>query len=155
MISFGLNFSSKSGTVSDSTYIAFICIMAFGCLCALALLNPYNVIREDNSRAAIAKKPSVWEEFMGLLKVLRDWRVVSLVPFWMAANCKFYYLSFTSAFSRSTQFSYIAQTPTIISKTHITQNSSPFAPAASTARCTGWRKWFPVTYSGCSWTIRT
>jgi hypothetical protein len=88
MISFGLNFSSKSGTVSDATYIAFMCIMAAGCICALALLNPYNVIREDNSRAAVSKKPGVWEEFVGLLKVLRDWRVMSLIPFWMAANCR-------------------------------------------------------------------
>ncbi|KAI7978675.1 hypothetical protein EIK77_010581 [Talaromyces pinophilus] len=78
MISFGLNFSSQSGTVSDSTYIAFMCIMAFGCLCALALLQPYNVIREDNSRAAVPRKPSVWGEFVETLKVLKDWRVVSL-----------------------------------------------------------------------------
>jgi hypothetical protein len=63
--------------------------MAAGCLCALALLNPYNVIREDNSRAAVSKKPGVLEEFVGLLKVLRDWRVASLIPFWMAANCEF------------------------------------------------------------------
>ncbi|KAJ5950084.1 hypothetical protein N7454_001668 [Penicillium verhagenii] len=91
MISFGLNFNSKSGTVSDSTYIAFICIMAFGCLSSLALLKPYNVIREDNSRASVAKKPSVRDEFIGLLKVLRDWRVVSLVPFWMAANYAYNY----------------------------------------------------------------
>ncbi|CEJ57892.1 hypothetical protein PMG11_06569 [Penicillium brasilianum] len=91
MISFGLNFSSASGTVSDATYIAFMCIMAGGCLCALALLNPYNVIREDNSRAAVSKKPGVWEEFVGLLKVLRDWRVISLIPFWMAANYAYNY----------------------------------------------------------------
>lgn len=88
MISFGLNFSSKSGSVSDSTYIAFMCIMAFGCICALALLQPYNVIREDNSRAAVLRKPSVWGEFVETLKILKDWRVVSLVPFWMAANCE-------------------------------------------------------------------
>ncbi|GAM44133.1 MFS transporter [Talaromyces pinophilus] len=91
MISFGLNFSSQSGTVSDSTYIAFMCIMAFGCLCALALLQPYNVIREDNSRAAVLRKPSVWGEFVETLKVLKDWRVVSLVPFWMAANYAYNY----------------------------------------------------------------
>lgn len=96
MISFGLNFSSESGTVSDATYIAFMCIMAFGCLCALALLNPYTVIREDNSRAAVSKKPGVWDEFVGLLKVLRDWRVVCLVPFWMAANCEFHFFPFVT-----------------------------------------------------------
>jgi hypothetical protein len=87
MISFGLNFNSKSGTVSDSTYIAFICIMAAGCCCGLGLLKPYHVIREDRSRAAVAKKPSVKGEFLGLLKVIKDWRVISLIPFWMAANC--------------------------------------------------------------------
>jgi hypothetical protein len=89
MISFGLNFHSESGTVSDSTYIAFMCIMGAGCCCALGLLNPYNVIREDRSRAAVAKKPSVWGEFVQLVKVIKDWRVVSLIPFWMAANCSF------------------------------------------------------------------
>ncbi|KAL2820308.1 major facilitator superfamily domain-containing protein [Aspergillus granulosus] len=91
MISFGLNFHSASGTVSDSTYIAFMCIMAGGCCCALGLLNPYNVIREDRSRAAVAKKPSVWGEFVQLVKVIKDWRVVSLIPFWMAANYAYNY----------------------------------------------------------------
>ena len=65
-----------------------MCIMAFGCICALALLQPNNVIREDNSRAAVLRKPSVWGEFVETLKILKDWRVVSLVPFWMAANCE-------------------------------------------------------------------
>ncbi|KAJ5637608.1 hypothetical protein N7490_007487 [Penicillium lividum] len=91
MISFGLNFHSKSGTVSDSTYIAFMCIMAAGCACSLALLKPYNVIREDNSRAATKRAPRVMDEFLGVLKVFKDWRVISLIPFWMAANYAYNY----------------------------------------------------------------
>lgn len=88
MISFGLNFNSSSGTVSDGTYIAFMCIMAVGCSCALGLLKPYNVIREDNSRAAVDRKPRVWDEFKATLRVVKDWRVVSLIPFWITANCE-------------------------------------------------------------------
>ncbi|KFZ23026.1 hypothetical protein V502_02489 [Pseudogymnoascus sp. VKM F-4520 (FW-2644)] len=86
MISFGLNFNSSSGTVSDATYIAFMCIMAGGCCCALLLLNPYDVIREDGSRAAVAKKPSVVREMKATLKIFLDWRVISLIPFWFSAN---------------------------------------------------------------------
>lgn len=88
MISFGLNFNSSSGTVSDGTYIAFMCIMAVGCSCALGLLKPYNVIREDNSRAAVDRKPRVWDEFKATLRVIKDWRVISLIPFWITANCE-------------------------------------------------------------------
>ncbi|KAJ5614496.1 hypothetical protein N7528_008150 [Penicillium herquei] len=91
MIAFGLNFNSTSGTVSDGTYIAFMCIMAAGCLCAFGLLKPYNVIREDKSRAAVERKPRVFAEFVATLKVLKDWRVVSLIPFWITANYAYNY----------------------------------------------------------------
>ena len=87
MISFGLNFHSKSGTVSDGTYIAFMCIMAAGCSCSLALLRPQDVVREDNSRAAVERKPHVWGELKAVINVFKDWRVISLIPFWITANC--------------------------------------------------------------------
>lgn len=65
-----------------------MCIMAAGCACSLGLLKPYNVIREDKSRAAPQRAPRVWDEFLGVVKILKDWRVISLIPFWMAANCE-------------------------------------------------------------------
>ena len=88
MISFGLNYSSELGTVSNVTYIVFMCIMGAGCGCALLLLKPYDVIREDGSRASVPKEPSVITEFVAMLKIFLDWRVITLVPFWFSANCE-------------------------------------------------------------------
>lgn len=65
-----------------------MCIMSAGCACALLLLKPYNVIREDGSRAGVAKKPNVVSEFKATLEIFWDWRVISLIPFWFSANCK-------------------------------------------------------------------
>ena len=94
IISFGMNFHSTSGTITDGTYIAFMCIMAGGCCCALFLLKPRNVIREDGSRAGVATKPPVIKEFAATLKVLMRWEAIALIPFWFSANCRsLYYLS--------------------------------------------------------------
>ena len=88
IISFGMNFDSQSGTITDGTYIAFMCIMAAGCCCALFLLKPHNVIREDGTRAGVPTKPPVWHEFLATLKVLTRWEAIALIPFWFSANCK-------------------------------------------------------------------
>ncbi|ATY60548.1 Major facilitator superfamily general substrate transporter [Cordyceps militaris] len=89
IISFALNFHSTAGTVTDSTYIAFMCIMAAGCCCALFLLKPENVIREDGTRAGVAQRPSIWKEFVATVKILGRWETIALIPFWFSANCMF------------------------------------------------------------------
>lgn len=98
-MSFGLNFHSKSGTVSDSTCmlttpfsvvsvlivfhvdIAFIVVMAFGWFLGALIVPPTKVIRPDGSRPQAREKTSLgFSASMRYLYRILNWRIIILIP---------------------------------------------------------------------------
>ncbi|KAF5374467.1 hypothetical protein D9615_009089 [Tricholomella constricta] len=92
-ISFALNFHSKSGTVNDGTYGAFMAIMSLGWIMSVFIAPPHKVIREDGTRAgpppsgtSIGFRESIKQEFFKFVSALKDWRIWFLIPIFFCAN---------------------------------------------------------------------
>lgn len=81
------NIHSKSNSVNDGTYIAFIVLMAVGFVLAGFLCNPLLVQRSDGSRIILMKHPTWKSELLGLYQTLRgDWYILFLFPMFFASN---------------------------------------------------------------------
>lgn len=85
-IPFILNYHRTAGSVSDGTYIAFMCFMAFGAFLSLTLLPPSQVVRSDGSRATLIKYSNVSTEAIEILKLFFNWKMLLLVPASWASN---------------------------------------------------------------------
>lgn len=88
-VSLGLNYNSKAGTVSNSTYIAFIVIMAFGWFLGIFICPPsavrmpqMEIEKEKRSFSATCK---LW------IKTIIDWRIACLLPMFFSANVFYSY----------------------------------------------------------------
>jgi MFS family permease len=90
LASFGLNYHSKSGTVSDSTYIALLVIMAFGWFLG-SFICPPSAVRVKDLQA----EPEVEKNWKRIAKLafqtMIDWRVVSMLPLFFCANVFYSY----------------------------------------------------------------
>ncbi|ORY24451.1 hypothetical protein BCR39DRAFT_581746 [Naematelia encephala] len=79
-IAFGQNYGlENAGTVSNSTYWAFIAIMLVGAILSLCLASPWKVVRSDGSRAGHDPK------LLGLNETFAQ-KVFFLIPMFFAAN---------------------------------------------------------------------
>ncbi|VDB94301.1 unnamed protein product [Peniophora sp. CBMAI 1063] len=79
--------SGELSAVSTGTYLAFIIIMFFGAALTLLLLSPTAVARGDGSTTVEVQKVSgPMEEIMGLLDIVKDWRILALIPMFFASN---------------------------------------------------------------------
>ena len=90
LASFGLNFHSTSGTVSNTTYIALLIIMAIGWLLG-AFICPPSSVRVSQFQA-MAPKERDWQQTMRLmLRTTADWRVLCMLPLFFSANIFYSY----------------------------------------------------------------
>lgn len=86
-IPLGQNIHSKSGVVTDGTYIGFMILTFCGAALAWALVDARQVQRSDGSRVVLMKNPSWQSELLGLWETLRtDTWVVFLFPMFFASN---------------------------------------------------------------------
>ncbi|KXN80617.1 UNC93-like protein 2 [Leucoagaricus sp. SymC.cos] len=90
-ISFALNFHSKSGTVTDGTYAAFIAIMVFGWLLSVFIAPPHKVVRQDGTFAGSPPErkgftASVRREFSNFVTSMANWKIILLIPAFFCAN---------------------------------------------------------------------
>ncbi|KIJ24610.1 hypothetical protein M422DRAFT_39088 [Sphaerobolus stellatus SS14] len=94
-MSFGLNFKSKAGTVSDSTYIAFIVVMAFGWLLSVFVAPPNRVTRSDGTVVARTKHRAsdlTWkQQLRAFTKAYSNWRIMILIPMFFCTNIPYSY----------------------------------------------------------------
>lgn len=91
LASFGLNFRSKSGTVSDSTYIALMIIMLLGWGLGLFICSPKR-IRLAQLHAAVEKeKHSLRGTTEIVIRTLASWRVACMLPLFFCANVFYSY----------------------------------------------------------------
>ncbi|CAK7212075.1 hypothetical protein SEUCBS140593_001388 [Sporothrix eucalyptigena] len=96
LASFGLNFHSSSGTVTDSTYIAYTVIMLFGwALSILAVPAESLSERYNGARVTETSKAITWDHlrrsFVQTLRIVVDWRVACLYPMFYNANIFYSY----------------------------------------------------------------
>ncbi|KAJ9612243.1 hypothetical protein H2200_003840 [Cladophialophora chaetospira] len=91
LASFGLNFHSKSGTVSDSTYIALMIIMLFGWGLGLFICSPKR-IRLAQLHAAVETEKHSWRATFDIaVKTMASWRVLCMLPLFFCANVFYSY----------------------------------------------------------------
>jgi MFS family permease len=91
LASFGLNYNSKTGTVSDSTYIALMVIMLFGWLLGVFICSPSRIRLAQLHKAVETEKHTLKGTFMTAFKVIAKWRVLCMLPLFFSANVFYSY----------------------------------------------------------------
>ncbi|PCH44645.1 hypothetical protein WOLCODRAFT_105438 [Wolfiporia cocos MD-104 SS10] len=87
IIAFAINIRRGGlGGVGTGTYLAFLIIIAFGIASALLVLPPDRIVRADGTRVSLKRHAAPREEIVGMWRMLRDWRVLALLPMWFASN---------------------------------------------------------------------
>lgn len=86
VIALGLNLKNKAGGVSTGTYTAFVVVMLLGVVSSLIIATPSNVIRSDGTHVAVAKALDWKTELKGVLLVWKEWRMIYLIPAFLASN---------------------------------------------------------------------
>jgi hypothetical protein len=88
-VSLGLNYHSKAGTVSDSTYIALLVIMGFGWLLGVFICKPSQVrmpqVEVEEEKATVKSTLNLWA------KTILQWRVACMLPMFFCANVFYSY----------------------------------------------------------------
>ncbi|GLJ55478.1 hypothetical protein SUGI_1191330 [Cryptomeria japonica] len=85
-IPFLSNYHKESGNVNDGTYIGFMCFMLVGTFLTWALLPPHKVVRNDGTKATLMKYSNPRTEFLEVLKLFLNWKMLLLVPPSWASN---------------------------------------------------------------------
>ncbi|KAH9164517.1 MFS general substrate transporter [Lactarius sanguifluus] len=78
--------SGKLSDVSTATYLAFIIIMFIGTASTILILPPSAIIRADGTLVKVQASSSVREELSNFGKVLKDKRIILLIPMFFASN---------------------------------------------------------------------
>ncbi|KAI0088923.1 major facilitator superfamily domain-containing protein [Irpex rosettiformis] len=87
VIALAINIHSGSlNAVSTATYIAFIIIAFIGIFSSFLVLPPNRVIRSDGTLVKLHAHTSVKDELLGMLRLLKDWRMLALLPMFFASN---------------------------------------------------------------------
>ncbi|KAJ5742445.1 uncharacterized protein N7511_011464 [Penicillium nucicola] len=90
LASFGLNYNSKSGTVSDGTYIALLIIMAIGWLLGVLICPPTSVRSAQLKSTPDSEKN--WRQILRQsVNTVVDWRVLCMLPLFFSANVFYSY----------------------------------------------------------------
>ncbi|KAA0045379.1 UNC93-like protein 1 [Cucumis melo var. makuwa] len=87
LIPFVLNYHrTTASSVNDGTYIGFMCFMSIGTLTSLAILPPSRVVRDDGSPCTNIKYSNVSVEFVEILKLFLNWKMLLIVPAAWSSN---------------------------------------------------------------------
>ncbi|KAJ5316512.1 hypothetical protein PENANT_c019G04851 [Penicillium antarcticum] len=90
LASFGLNYNSKSGTVSDGTYIALLIIMAIGWLLGV-LICPPKYVRSAQLKPTLENEKNWRQILRQSVNTIVDWRVLCMLPLFFSANVFYSY----------------------------------------------------------------
>jgi MFS family permease len=91
LASFGLNFHSKSATVSDSTYIALMAVMLVGWVLGIFICSPSRIRLAQLHAAVETEKHTLKGSTQMVMKVLFKWRVLCMIPLFFSANVFYSY----------------------------------------------------------------
>ncbi|KAF8335875.1 MFS general substrate transporter [Cantharellus anzutake] len=84
--------------VSTSTYIAFLAIIFLGVACTWLLLPPNMIVRGDGSVVQVQSASNPKQEVTNFLNLLKDWRMLALLPMSFASNYFYAYQGAVNAF---------------------------------------------------------
>ncbi|KAI0299908.1 MFS general substrate transporter [Russula brevipes] len=90
--------SGALSAVSTATYLAFIVIMFFGTASTLLILPPSAIVRSDGTLVKVQAASSVREELRNFGKVLKDKRIILLIPMFFSSNYFYSYQGAINAF---------------------------------------------------------
>jgi MFS family permease len=86
VIALALNLENQAGSVSTGTYTAFVVIMLVGVVFSLIIAPPSKVVRPNGTKVAISKASHWKDELKGALFVWKEWRMLCLIPAFLASN---------------------------------------------------------------------
>ncbi|KAI8138334.1 major facilitator superfamily domain-containing protein [Fennellomyces sp. T-0311] len=86
LITLGMNLNNSAGKVQTGTYVAFVVIMVLGIFLTLTMLPPSKIVRKDGTRVDVAKATHWSDELKGVLNVWKEWRMLALIPAFLASN---------------------------------------------------------------------
>ncbi|KAK3814286.1 MAG: major facilitator superfamily domain-containing protein [Benniella sp.] len=90
-----LAMNSKDGMdpddVSSDTYIVYMVIMGLASFLAIFLVRPSGIVRDDGEPVIVAKFGGVKSEFLAILSVFCDWRMLLLIPAFFFSNFSYTY----------------------------------------------------------------
>jgi MFS family permease len=90
--------SGGLGAVSTTTYIAFLIIIFIGIASTALLIPPHRIIRPDGSIVKVEAASTPREELHNFIKVVKDWRMLALMPMFFASNYFYAYQGAVNAF---------------------------------------------------------
>ncbi|CAG8375252.1 unnamed protein product [Penicillium salamii] len=90
LASFGINYDSKTGTVSNGTYTAFLVIMAVGWSLGI-LVCPPSYVRSAHLQKKTDSERNWRQVARQSLKTIVDWRVLCMLPLFFSANVFYSY----------------------------------------------------------------
>ncbi|KAF9109395.1 hypothetical protein BGX27_007671 [Mortierella sp. AM989] len=100
------NETGEPKNLGDTTYVAFLAIMAVGTLVALSLAPASKVTHSNGDHILIQKFPTWSGEIIAIFKLFLDWRMIVLIPMFLSSNW-FYSYQFSTVngfyFSTRTQ----------------------------------------------------
>ncbi|KAL1405554.1 hypothetical protein Q8F55_009192 [Vanrija albida] len=85
-IALGILATSALPAVSTGVYLAFMVIMISSVFTSLLVLPPNSVIRADGTLVELLPSLSAASELRELAKLIRDWRLLALLPLCFASN---------------------------------------------------------------------
>ncbi|KAI7870775.1 major facilitator superfamily domain-containing protein [Spinellus fusiger] len=86
IITLGLNLQNITGGVSSGTYATFAIVMLVGVFSTFAFASPSNVICSDGSKMIVMKSTHWRDEVKSTLMIWKDWRIMALIPAFLASN---------------------------------------------------------------------
>ncbi|KAI8068501.1 major facilitator superfamily domain-containing protein [Gongronella butleri] len=86
LIALVLNLQNDAGGVSTATYTAFVIIMLVGVFMSLTLAPPSMITKDDGTPVVISAAASWKDELAGIAAVWKEWRMLALIPAFLASN---------------------------------------------------------------------
>jgi hypothetical protein len=71
---------------ADDAVQAFLVIIFVGIASSFLVLSPNHVVRADGTLVKLEAKSQVHVELVGMLRLLKDWRMLCLLPMFFASN---------------------------------------------------------------------
>lgn len=94
-MSFGVNFNTDEAVAKPGMFIVYALMMGLGCALCWVLTPLDKVVRPDGNLVEVStERPEVGPEIRGMIRLLRDWRVLALLPAFIYSNW-FYAYQFT------------------------------------------------------------
>lgn len=97
-IALGIQFHSTLPAVSTSVYVAFLVIQLIGIAISWLVLPPHAIIRGDGTVVEMEASLAPKQELREFVQMLKDWRMLALLPMCFASN---YFYAYQNALTAS------------------------------------------------------